>query len=531
MRTIIAAVAATLLAVAAAAQQADVVITNAKVWTGDAAKPSAEAIAIRGNRIAAVGTNAEIGAMTGAKTRRIDAGGRLVIPGLNDAHSHQSADPDRFLLSLIEDPSWADIRAGVVNGAEETPADTWIYGTIGPRALRDNNVNARALDEAAHGRKVKLESWTGHGMVLSTAAMRALGVSADERDPAGGWYERDAAGQLTGKSFEYAEYTLRERIAGQTSAESAVEQMQAFAAEALGYGITSIQNMSMMPLKQYAATASAANVPLRIRMIHFPGSDANGRDTRDGTGIAATDGTRPLTVLNGWKWILDGTPVEQGAALRTPYANTKNLGRMNFTSAELKAIVAEALASNEPMLLHAVGDATTAALFDAMKAAGTPAQWKAKRLRIEHGDGLTPDLIPIARELGVVVVLNPTHFFAASLYPKKGYSPAKSLLKAGVPIAIGSDGPMSPGLNLQLAIANPGNAAESLTREEALAAYTRGGAYAEFAESEKGTIAVGKLADLAILSQNVLTAPVAELPATTSVLTIVDGKVAHHALP
>jgi len=107
--------------------------------------------------------------------------------------------------------------------------------------------------------------------------------------------------------------------------------------------------------------------------------------------------------------------------------------------------------------------------------------------------------------------------------------PVKSLLKAGIPIAIGSDGPMNPGLNIMLATTAPGNTAEALTREEAVDAYTRGAAFAEFAENDKGTIAVGKLADLAVLSQDIFHVPAEALPATTSLLTVVDGKIAYDA--
>jgi hypothetical protein len=164
-----------------------------------------------------------------------------------------------------------------------------------------------------------------------------------------------------------------------------------------------------------------------------------------------------------------------------------------------------------------------------MRAVGPAEEWRKKRVRIEHGDGLHPDLIALAKEFGVVVVLNPTHVVARSMFPKGPYMPVKSLLKAGVPIAIGSDGPMNPGLNLQLITTMPGNAAEGITREEAVDAYTRGAAFAEFAENEKGTIAAGKLADLAVLSQDIFRVPVDDLPDTKSVLTIVDGKIAYDA--
>jgi predicted amidohydrolase YtcJ len=511
----------------AAAQTADIVITNAKVWTGNPAQRTAEAVAITGDRITLVGSNAAVTAAAGDKTRRIDALGRVVIPGFNDAHTHQGALPEHMALSLVDDPTWPDIRAGLVNGTEESAGDVWITGTIGAKALRDPAITARALDEATHGRKVVLTSWTGHGGIWSTAALRALRVSDSSPDPIGGWFERDSAGRLTGKAFEYAQFNLHRKLNGDVGVTENIDALRNYADEALRLGITSVQNMSLTPIKAYDAAMRRANLPLRVRMIRFPGTDATGRDKSEGASLPFADRERPLAMVSGMKWILDGTPIEQNAATRTAYPNTQNSGRLNFTPEELKQIATEALASKDQTLLHVAGDRTAAALFDAMKAVGTPEQWRAKRLRVEHGDGLLPDLIPIAKELGVVVVLNPTHFFAAKAYPQGAYLPAKSLLKAGIPIAIGSDGPMNPGLNVQLAAAHAGNPAESLTREETIDAYTRGSAYAEFAENDKGTIAPGKLADVVVLSQNIFTVSAERLPETASVLTIVNGKVVY----
>jgi hypothetical protein len=257
-------------------------------------------------------------------------------------------------------------------------------------------------------------------------------------------------------------------------------------------------------------------------------SETATRDTTEGATIPATSSERPLSIISGTKWILDGTPVERGAAVRTPYpGSTDQMGKLNFAPDELKAIMKEAFDSKEQTLLHVAGDRTAAAVFEAMRAVGPAEEWRKKRVRFEHGDGLHPDLIALAKEFGVVVVVNPTHIVARSLYPKGPYMPARSLLKAGVPLAIGSDGPDNPGLNLQLITTMPGNAAEAITREEAVDAYTRGSAFAEFAENEKGTIAAGKLADLAVLSQDIFRVPADALPATKSVLTIVDGKIAY----
>jgi predicted amidohydrolase YtcJ len=527
-RALLAAVVVAFPLLALADDPPDLIIHHAKVFTADPAHRSAEAVAIRGNRIIAVGTDAEVTALAGDRTKRVDAGGRVVVPGFNDAHTHQGPRPEGFLLSLEDDPTWELASAGIANAADENSIDSWIYGTIGPKLLADPAVTAKALDKASGNRKVMLDSWTGHGQIFSTAAMNALHIRDNATDPPGGWYERDASQHLTGKMFEYAGWNAERRLADSVSDDEAIEALKSYSDQALAFGITSIQNMSMMSLARYEKIERHGPAPIRIRMIRFPMTE-NGRVT-EGRDMQAVDRERPLSIISGTKWILDGTPVEQGAALRRPYpGGGTNSGKLDFPPDEIKVILKEAFDSKDQTLLHVVGDRTTAAVLDAMRAAGPAEEWRKKRLRIEHGDGLQPDLIPAAKDLGIVVVINPTHVVARSTFPAGAYMPVKSLLKAGIPIAFGSDGPMNPGLNIMLATTAPGNTTEAITREEAVDAYTRGAAFAEMMENDKGTIAVGKLADLAVLSQDIFHVPAEALPATTSLLTVVDGKIAYDA--
>jgi predicted amidohydrolase YtcJ len=522
---LLAVVVATFPFIAAAQSDApDLIVHHGKVFTADPAHRWAEAVAIRGNRIVAVGTNAEITALAQDSTKRVDAGGRVVVPGFNDAHTHQGPRPEGFGLSLENDPTWALASAALVNSAEETAGDLWIFGTIGAKLLADPAVTAQAIDKAAGGRKVVLTSWTGHGMIFSTAAMNSLRIRDTTADPPGGWFERDAKQHITGKMFEYAGWNAERRLADSVTDAEAIEQLKTFSDQSLIFGITSIQNMSMLPLTRYEKIERHGPAAIRIRMIRVPMTE-DGRVT-EGTNLSVTDRERPLSIISGTKWILDGTPVEQGAAVRRPYPGGEAVGKLDFPPDEIKAIMKEAFESNEQTLLHVAGDRTAAAVFDAMRAVGPAEEWRKKRVRFEHGDGLQPDLIPAAKEFGIVVVLNPTHIVAYSAYPAGGYMPFKSLLKAGVPIAIGSDGPANPGLNIMLATTLPGNSAEAITREEAVEAYTRGSAYAEMMENDKGTLASGKLADLAILSQDIFHVPADKLPATVSNMTIIDGKIA-----
>jgi hypothetical protein len=183
-----------------------------------------------------------------------------------------------------------------------------------------------------------------------------------------------------------------------------------------------------------------------------------------------------------------------------------------------------------------VGDVAPDLVLSAMEASGGAEVWRPLRPRFEHGDGLTPALIARASALGVTVVQNPSHFTSPELMIARlglervrTIQPLRSLLAAGVHVALGSDGPPSPLLNILFATTHPTNPKEALTVEQAVTAYTRGSAWAEFAEEEKGTLAPGRLADLAVLSQDVFTVEPGRLPDTSSVLTIIGGRVVYDA--
>ena len=314
------------------------------------------------------------------------------------------------------------------------------------------------------------------------------------------------------------------------SDEEAVKELKKIADEAVAFGITSLQIMSTMRVERFVRLLKTADLPIRIRAIPFSLTGAKERDLSEIRQLSKLKTANPKITPNGIKWILDGTPFERGAALRKPYADDPTArGKLNFAEAEIAKMLRESLNFRQPILLHAVGDRTVESVLRAMENIKT-VDWRAKRVRIEHGEGLTPDLITRAEKLGVVVVQNPTHLALAEMLhalfsPGNKFSPVRSLIEAHIPFALGSDDPMNPFLNIMLASIHPARPTEAITREQAVRAYTSGSAYAEFAENEKGTLTKGKLADLTVLSQDIFTAPVAEIQKTQSLLTIIGGKI------
>jgi predicted amidohydrolase YtcJ len=241
----------------------------------------------------------------------------------------------------------------------------------------------------------------------------------------------------------------------------------------------------------------------------------------------------PRYEVSGMKWILDATPLERGALMRAAYSDKPEWkGQLNFPLDTIRSIVSEGLKSREQLLLHIVGDETPNLVLAEMAKAAGAEQWRGKRVRFEHADGLLPDQYEEAKRLGIVAVVNPSHFMFAEVNHTriggeraKTYQPFRSFIEAGIPVAIGSDGPNNPFLNIMFAAMHPTNPTEAVSREQAVVAYTKGSAYAEFKEKEKGIIKKGMLADLAVLSQDIFTVPLQQLPATSSILTIIGGRV------
>ena len=534
---------ATLLLCAASALPAqrtapDMILTGGRVFTADSARPWAEAIAIRGDRIMAVGTTADIEAMSGRGTRRIALGGRLVIPGFNDAHTHISAGAGGVSFATSASPT-PDPAIGVVLDSlrvlvRRTPRGTILRTDIGEAILGDTAARRAALDRVAPDHPVMLGGWSGHGAVFNSAAIRLAQIDTTN-DPLGGWLERDASGRVTGRLDEYAEYNASRRLGIARGAAPVVAAMRRYDSAAAMFGITTVQNMATgITPAALAAVSRAKALRLRHRIIPFEMTGTRSRE-HVWRGVKSPDA---LTRVSGTKVILDGTPIERLALMREPYLDRAGwYGRANFPLDSIKVMLREALASGQQPMLHAVGDSSIALVISAMRAVAPDSTWRRVRLRLEHADNLMSDQFADVRQLGIVVVQNPVH--VALTLGGTRWSAARAersevlrgILEAGIPLAIGTDAAPNPFVNLMFAAMNPANPKHALTLEQAVVAHTLTSAYAEHMEREKGSLVAGKLADLAVLSQDIFRIPLGALPGTTSVLTLVGGKVTRNALP
>ena len=497
----------------------DLVLTNGRIFTGDPATPWAEAVAIKGERLVAVGSASEIVAQSAAATT-IDLGGRLVIPGINDAHDHAGA--VSFGLeahtqrSPMDDPPLAEIAEAVRKASASAPAGAWIWLTGGAAAMFDPAGTRAAIASAAGDHPVLIKSWWGHGIILNDAGLRALGIGADVVDPPGGRYQRDASGRLNGKLEEYAGWMVLEKLHSGASAALAVQDFRAYAARRLQQGVTSVQIMAgYLKPQLFVSTVEQANTMLRVRLVPFP--MPTGRDTdalapwrpllqRKGTGMR----------VFGAKWLIDGTPIDGNAWSSRPYTGRfSGNGHLNFDPAFIERELKRAISGGDQLLLHVTGDATMAYLLDAMEKVAPPERWRPLRTRIEHSQGLKGDLLRRAAALGLIVA-----------QPRQN-APMRDLAGAGISVAYGSDEAFSPfaAMKYMTSAANP----QAITRAQAMVALTYAGAWAEFAEKDKGRIMPGMLADLVVLSQDVLVVPEDELSKTRSVMSIVGGKIAYRA--
>jgi predicted amidohydrolase YtcJ len=532
------------VSLSAFAQQAkpDLILLNGKIFTSVAAHPYVEALAICGDRIVATGDTATIRAMAAPATRQIDLHGGTAIPGINDAHHHFSLGPPEVDVDIkTPDPTWAQVKDGIVAALAKNPPNSLIVATIGFKVFADPSIDRDALDAIAPHNPVALQTFTGHAFVLNTAGLSFYKIADNQPDPLGGRFERDANGRLTGTVREYALLNIERAAADRVPEGEAISQIKQQLEDEAKYGVTSVQELAVaLPPARAVSLLEAAPTQIRVRIVRMPGTTTAGRDIAEGKGVPAHPAN--LITVSGSKWLADGVGVEGTFTPRgewkipakLPFDSLMTDLPLEFPKGEYLAMLQESIKNNDQLLLHISGNRSAETVLDAIDASGGSKVWDGRRLCFEHGDGIFPDQFARIKQDGIIVVQNPVHLapiLPPGVVPFEKAQPLKSLLAAGIPLAFGSDAPTNPYLDIMFAT-NPGNRpSEAITREQAVIAYTLTSAYAEFQEKEKGSIEPGKLADVAVLSQDIFSVPIPELPKTESIMTIVGGKIIYEGKP
>ena len=537
-------------------QSADLVLRGGKVVTLDEAMPEAEAVAVVGDRIAAVGSDEEIESWIGASTEVIDLEGRLAIPGFIEAHGHlMKIGRAAVNLPLAEAESWDEIVEMVRRAADDAEPDRWIFGrgwhqdkwssTPAPN-VRGFPIHDE-LSRVAPNNPVHLRHASGHASVDNARAMERVGITAATPDPSGGEILRRPDGTLAGIFLENAEDPFLDAYEADQETEAEVRRLYELGAkECISKGVTSFHDAGVSFARLDILKRMADDGELGIRIYAMVDSDDPDFAAKLADYRMVGKGDGRLTV-RAVKAYIDGALGSRGAWLLEPYADLPDSAGETVHTPEEIAEVARLSADNGFQLcVHAIGDRGNREVLDLyewiLRERGDTA---APRWRVEHAQHLHPDDVPRFGELGVIAAMQPVHctsdgpWVPDRIGPRRAEEGAyvwRDLLDSGAVIEIGTDAPVEdvdPIRNFHAAVTRrvadgtEFHPEQRMSREEALRAYTADAAYAAFEEKIKGTLTPGHLADIVVLSRDILTVPDNEILDTEVHYTILSGKVAH----
>lgn len=529
---------------------ADMVLVHGRIWTENPPQKEAEAIAIVGNRIASVGSSEEILKLAGPSTRVIELHGRRVVPGFNDAHVH-FVDGGTALTSvqLNGAKSEQEFRARIAAFARKLPKGAWIlhgewdHEQWTPAELPDH----QSIDGVTPDNPVFVERVDGHMALANALAMKVAGVSKETRDVPGGVIVRDAHGNPTGIFKDAAEGLIEKAIParGPEQLRAAVVAAEKYALE---NGVTSVQDMSGMPdtFRVYEQLLDEGELHVRVS-AHQP---LRTWKRLAAVGIMAIFGNEMLHI-GGLKGFADGSLGSTTAWFFKPYLDAPSTSGIPSDELsnpdEMYANIAGADHAGLQIAIHAIGDRANHTILGFYERAERENGGGDRRFRIEHAQHLLPSDIPRFAALHVIASMQPYHAIDDGRWAAKRIDAGRlktsyawrSLLDAGATLAFGSDWPVAPMVPLSGIYAavtrqtldgkNPGGwiPEQKITVAEAVHAYTVGAAFAEREEGIKGSIAVGKLADLAVLSEDIFAIDPAEIANTRVDMTVFDGKIAY----
>ena len=530
---------------------ADTVFSNGPVITVDPTDRVCEAVAVRGNRIVHVGDAADMKALIGPETRVIDLKGRCLLPGFIDVHCH----PGLHASVKIQIPcsprhagSIEELKAAVKRRAADTPKGGWILGWgYDHTALREQrHPNRWDLDQAAPEHKVFLSRTCGHIAAVNSRVLEAFGMSSSTPDPPGGKIERDREGQPTGVLFEKAKSQIQDHI--RPSLEDLKKGLPLMNQDFLSRGITSAEDASGWDALEIRAFQEAARenlIQIRLHfMVRLAPPEIKVGDHFLESGLFTGFGNDKLR-LGALKLMVDGSGSGGSAAMREPYPdNPENHGILWLNQEELDNHVLLGHLAGYQVAVHAIGDRdvdmTLQSFERALKAYSRPDH----RHRIEHCGFVDEAMLARIHQLGVVPVLGlPFLYELGDAYLTafghdrlENAYPLKRFVDRGVVSPLSSDTPVidpNPLHGIYFALSRKTKSGQSIFPAEsvdlmtAIRSYTAFSAYATFEEHLKGSLEPGKLADLIVLSGNILETPVDDLLDLKVGLTMVDGNVVY----
>jgi predicted amidohydrolase YtcJ len=541
-----------LCALAQTKPAADIIIQNARLWTVDPSRPEAEAVAILGDRIVAVGTSAQVDAWRGPHTRVVDAAGKRLLPGFNDAHVHFTdggAQLDSVQLNDATSPQ--EFVRRIRERAAKSAKGEWLLGgdwdetKWSPPDLPTKEL----IDSATPETPVAVSRYDGHMILANSLALKLAGITAQTQDPAGGVIVRDRQGNPTGALKDAAEDLLFKTVPP-PSHDQRLHSIERALEHAASLGVTSVQHMNpdYADIAIYSELLDEGRLTTRIYVAPL----ITQVDDQVKIGIRRAFGG-PYLRIGAVKAYSDGSLGSATAYFFDPFLDQP--GNRGLLSDEMQPIslmrhrMMQADGAGLQICTHAIGDAGISAILDIYgeieKAHGS----RDRRWRIEHGQHMAAKDFDRFAQLHVIASVQPYHAIDDGRWAERriGHDRAsrtyafRTFLDHGVRLALGTDwdvAPLNPMLTLYAATTratldgkNPNGwfPEQKLTIKEAIEAYTMGSAYAEFQENEKGSITAGKLADLVLLSDDVLSIDPVRIREVKVLKTWVGGKLTYDA--
>jgi len=546
----------------AAQQPADMVIIGQHVMTLDDDSPAASAVAIRGQRIVAVTDRDQIEAWIGPQTQRIQlTAEQTLLPGLIESHGHfLGLGQSLMMLDLRTQETWEEIVADVAAAAEKLPAGSWIIGRgwhqskwkSPPVPEFDGYPVHETLSRAVPDHPVLLTHASGHACFANLAAMRIAGVNDATEDPPGGEIGRDSDGKATG--------LFRERAAGLIqAAQSRTERMltndqrQATFERAIELAVEECHRHG---ITSFHDAGSSFEVAANLRQLSEQGKlavrmyvmirDSNDRLRGKLATARVVDAADGFFTVRAIKKSIDGALGPHGAWLLSPYEDLiSSVGLATLPMEDVHEAIQLAIQHDYQVCIHAIGDRANREVLDRYQQALPLERLRDSRWRIEHAQHLDPVDVPRFGQLGVIAAIQGIHctsdapFVAQRLGYRRAASGAyvwRDLIDSGALLCNGTDAPVEPlnpfpslyaSVSRRLANGTDFFPEQSMTLDEALRSYTINGAYAAFEEDQKGSLTVGKLADMIIIDRDLRDIPVADIPQTQVVTTIIGGKIVY----